>query len=210
MLHKETSSKNSEKSKKVNFSIELSSISRDDELDTINYNNNNNTTSNIHHKENIHINNNNSNCNKHSSSLNIPFKSTKILNHFDHLNANYSNKTKFFLSNKSKFLFETNNISLNSPIFANRLNHQKLSNQDQVSLITPLPLLLSNQATSAQNRSKRKKGFVHREGGYGWIVVFASCWCFGFIIAVSNSYSLIYNSLVDNYRNVTNNVVYAG
>ena len=67
-----------------------------------------------------------------------------------------------------------------------------------------------NHATPTNGSIKRKKEFVHREGGFGWMVVFASCWCFGFIIAVSNSYSLIYNSLVDNYQNVTNNVVYAG
>ncbi len=113
---------NSDKARKVNFSFELSSISNEDESDTIiNYNN---TTSNIYlNKNNIIQSNNNSsfNCNnnnKHSSSLNKPFKSLKILNSSDHLNANCSNnnKTKSFLSNTSNFFFETNYISLNSPL----------------------------------------------------------------------------------------------
>ncbi len=42
------------------------------------------------------------------------------------------------------------------------------------------------------------------------MVVFAAAISFGFTIAVQNSYSLIYNNLVHEYKHVPNNVVYAG
>ena len=52
--------------------------------------------------------------------------------------------------------------------------------------------------------------FVHLDGGYGWVVCFASFWCFGMIIGMDYNYSLIYNKLVDVYNNTENHVVYAG
>ena len=62
--------------------------------------------------------------------------------------------------------------------------------------------------------SKGSKGsepeFVYREGGWGWLVVIASGYCFGILIGLLNDYSLLYNQMTKDFKDTENHVLYAG
>ena len=53
--------------------------------------------------------------------------------------------------------------------------------------------------------------FNYKEGGWGWMVVVATGYCFGILIGMINNYALIYNELDTVYNGtVKNHVVYCG
>jgi len=53
--------------------------------------------------------------------------------------------------------------------------------------------------------------FIYKEGGWGWMVVVATGYCFGILIGMINNYALIYNELDSVYNGtVKNHVVYCG
>lgn len=53
--------------------------------------------------------------------------------------------------------------------------------------------------------------FKYKEGGWGWMVVVATGYCFGILIGMINNYALIYNELDSVYNGtVKNHVVYCG
>ena len=64
--------------------------------------------------------------------------------------------------------------------------------------------------THTVHSENENNSFTIKDGGSGWLVVIASCWCFGIIISMQNSYSLLYNSIIEKYKNETNHVAYAG
>lgn len=125
--------------------------------------------------------------------------------------ANETNNKSNFLSTTSK-LFESKNI--NSSIFTYRLDVADESNISKYNLNylynTNIDETINQLAENAENETQQQKSFVHKDGGMGWIVVIASCWCFGIVISMQNSYSLLYNSIIEKYKNSTNPVSYAG
>lgn len=56
----------------------------------------------------------------------------------------------------------------------------------------------------------KNKDFIYKEGGWGWVVVIASGYCFGILIGMINNYALIYNELVKVHNGTANHVVYSG
>ncbi len=54
------------------------------------------------------------------------------------------------------------------------------------------------------------KNFVYKEGGWGWIVVVASSYCFGILYGMVGNYALIYNKFEIVYKTTPNHVLYAG
>jgi len=57
---------------------------------------------------------------------------------------------------------------------------------------------------------KQNEQFEYKEGGYGWVVVVATGYCFGILIGMLNNYSLLYNELDRVYNNTQNHVLYSG
>ncbi|RNA11488.1 monocarboxylate transporter 10-like [Brachionus plicatilis] len=83
----------------------------------------------------------------------------------------------------------------------------------------------SNKIFDADNQSKKIKvlesdlkdqpkqeepEFVHRDGGWGWLVVLCTGYCFGILIGMCNNYALIYVELERVYIGTDNHVTYAG
>ncbi len=64
------------------------------------------------------------------------------------------------------------------------------------------------------NNRKCKKNdhqdFKYKEGGFGWIVVIATGYCFGVLIGMINNYALILNELDRVYNETENHVLYSG
>ena len=60
------------------------------------------------------------------------------------------------------------------------------------------------------SQSKPPKNFVYKEGGWGWVVVIATSYCFGILVGMMNNYALIYNKLEIVYNGTENHVFYAG
>jgi hypothetical protein len=52
--------------------------------------------------------------------------------------------------------------------------------------------------------------FIHKEGGWGWIVVIATGYCFGTLMGMINNYALIYNEFDNVYNGTDNHIFYAG
>ena len=52
--------------------------------------------------------------------------------------------------------------------------------------------------------------FVYKEGGWGWVVVGATAYCFAILIGMANNYALIHNQFVIVYNNTENHVFYSG
>jgi len=52
-------------------------------------------------------------------------------------------------------------------------------------------------------------GHVHKEGGYGWVVVIATGYCFGVLISMVNTYALVVNELNEVYESSDNHVLYS-
>lgn len=52
--------------------------------------------------------------------------------------------------------------------------------------------------------------FIHAEGGWGWIVVLATGYCFGCLMGMINNYALIYNEFDKVYNGTPNHIFYAG
>ncbi len=51
--------------------------------------------------------------------------------------------------------------------------------------------------------------FHYKEGGWGWLVVVATSYCFGVLVGMMNNYALIYNKLEIVYNGTENHVFYA-
>ena len=52
--------------------------------------------------------------------------------------------------------------------------------------------------------------FKYKEGGWGWVVVGATGYCFAILIGMVNNYALIHNEFVVVYNNTENHVFYSG
>lgn len=59
-------------------------------------------------------------------------------------------------------------------------------------------------------QDETKDDFVHREGGFGWVVVIACGYCFGVLIGMITNYALIFNGLEIAYNQTENHIIYAG
>lgn len=57
---------------------------------------------------------------------------------------------------------------------------------------------------------KPPKDFVYKEGGWGWVVVIATSYCFGILVGMMNNYALIYNKFEIVYNGTENHIFYAG
>lgn len=57
--------------------------------------------------------------------------------------------------------------------------------------------------------TKPPKDFHYKEGGWGWLVVIATSYCFGILVGMMNNYALIYNKLEIVYNGTENAVFYA-
>ena len=60
------------------------------------------------------------------------------------------------------------------------------------------------------NHTQLNSKFVYKEGGFGWIVVLATGYCFGVLIGMINNYALILNEIDRVYNETENHVVYSG
>ena len=64
------------------------------------------------------------------------------------------------------------------------------------------------------DNNKQQKGsnenFIRKEGGWGWVVVIASAYCFGIIIGMINNYALVYDKLIEVYSETKHHILYAG
>lgn len=73
-----------------------------------------------------------------------------------------------------------------------------------------------NSLVQSKNESKNKlklqeiNDFEHIEGGWGWVVVIATGYCFGILIGMVNNYALIYVELDRVYNGTENRVLYSG
>ena len=61
-----------------------------------------------------------------------------------------------------------------------------------------------------EDLNRKDESVKYSEGGYGWIVVVATGYCFGILIGMINNYSLLYNELDRVYVNTQNHVLYSG
>ena len=52
--------------------------------------------------------------------------------------------------------------------------------------------------------------FEYMEGGWGWVVVIASSYCFGILYGMVGNYALVFNKFVLVYNETENHVLYAG
>jgi hypothetical protein len=52
--------------------------------------------------------------------------------------------------------------------------------------------------------------FIHKEGGWGWVVVIATGYCFGALMGMINNYALIYNEFDNVFNGTDNHIFYAG
>ena len=52
--------------------------------------------------------------------------------------------------------------------------------------------------------------FEYKDGGWGWVVVIASSYCFGILYGMVGNYALIYNKFEIVYNSTENHVLYAG
>jgi hypothetical protein len=130
--------------------------------------------------------------------------------HFE-LSNNCTNKTSTKMSTSGSFFKNTSRIfestSLISPIFALQLDLSIFNGtNNKHEHVTHRTLEIKDNLKSVNEDST----FVHEDGGKGWLVVLASCWCFGIILTMQNTYSLLYNNMVETYANTTNHVLYAG
>ncbi|XP_067883439.1 monocarboxylate transporter 10 [Heterodontus francisci] len=51
------------------------------------------------------------------------------------------------------------------------------------------------------NTSPGPGEFVHPEGGWGWVVMFASMWCNGSVFGIQNAFGLLFLSLLETFGN---------
>lgn len=64
-----------------------------------------------------------------------------------------------------------------------------------------------------RNRTRNEieyESFIRKEGGWGWVVVVASAYCFGIIVGMINNYALIYNKLIEIFSETEHHILYAG
>lgn len=59
-------------------------------------------------------------------------------------------------------------------------------------------------------KSEEKDEFEYLEGGWGWVVVLASAYCFGILYGMVGNYALIFNKFEVVYNETENHVLYAG
>ena len=94
---------------------------------------------------------------------------------------------------------------------SSHLKQDFLDEHDEIAAETePTNKAHSESPNITTSNSNGNSHFVFKDGGSGWFVVIASCWCFGIIISMQNSYSLLYSSIIEKYQNETNHVAYAG
>lgn len=64
---------------------------------------------------------------------------------------------------------------------------------------------------SKSNKTKEiSSSFVHKDGGWGWIVILANSYNLGITVGTVSNYALLYNKMVLIYKNEENHVFYAG
>ena len=52
--------------------------------------------------------------------------------------------------------------------------------------------------------------FIHKEGGWGWVIVIATGYCFGTLMGMINNYALIFDKFDKVYNGTENHIFYAG
>lgn len=60
------------------------------------------------------------------------------------------------------------------------------------------------------DRGEKIDEFEYLEGGWGWVVVLASAYCFGILYGMVGNYALIFNKFEVVYNETENHVLYAG
>jgi hypothetical protein len=68
----------------------------------------------------------------------------------------------------------------------------------------------TNDSKLLKNEKNVHQDFVYKEGGFGWVVVIATGYCFGVLIGMINNYALILNELDRVYNDTENHVLYSG
>ena len=58
--------------------------------------------------------------------------------------------------------------------------------------------------------SSKTDDFEYKEGGWGWVVVIASAYCFGILYGMVGNYALIFNKFEQVYNETDNHIFYAG
>ena len=61
-----------------------------------------------------------------------------------------------------------------------------------------------------KEESNDTSDFEYKEGGWGWVVVVATGYCFAILIGMVNNYALIHNKFVVVYNSTENHVFYSG
>ena len=85
------------------------------------------------------------------------------------------------------------------PQYPTKENNEKLKSNDS-----------NGELAEMEVAEKPPKDFVYKEGGWGWVVVIATSYCFGILVGMMNNYALIYNKLEIVYNGTENHVFYAG
>lgn len=60
------------------------------------------------------------------------------------------------------------------------------------------------------NIDETEKEFIHRDGGWGWVVVLVAAYNIGLAVGITGNYSLVYIEIVNMYNTTEDNVFYAG
>jgi len=160
--------------------------------------------------------NSNNETNVNLKSLKNSFDSHEetVVRHFE-LSKNCTSKFSTKMSTTGSFFKNTSRIfessSLISPIFALQSDTSILNNTHNTTKKSNADIMIQHlKAKNDHSHNHEDSTFLHKDGGKGWFVVLASCWCFGIILTMQNTYSLLYNNMIETYKNSTNHVLYAG
>jgi hypothetical protein len=148
------------------------------------------------------------------------------------LNGNIFNKNTFSTPTSVKFLNKSSTSThqrlldythINSPVlqFLNKSDCEFDYNlneniQPDVELSKSSSLILKDNDDSSDTVVKSKNDDpkvnqivkYQRDGGWGWIVVIAACWCYGLVMSMQNSYSILVKDLTQQYQNNTHTILY--
>lgn len=63
---------------------------------------------------------------------------------------------------------------------------------------------------SKKDRADDTQCFQYKEGGWGWVLVLATAYCFSINIGMMNNYALIHDKFIVVYNSTRNQVFYSG